>query len=65
MNYFFWNYLYCIFLLLIILVRGLAKSSIIGFGGNCGFAFGENFGFGGNCRFIKLLSEGTTGGDGQ
>ena len=57
--------MYCIFLLLIILVRGLAKSSIIGFGGNCGFAFGENFGFGGNCRFIKLLSEGATGGDGQ
>ena len=47
------------------LVRGLAKSSIIGFGGNWGFVFGENCGFGGNCGFIKLSSEGTTGGGNQ
>ena len=44
-----------------ILVRGLAKSSIIGLGGKWGFVFGENCDFGAHCGFIKLLSEGTTG----
>ena len=43
------------------LVSGLAKLSIIGFGGNCGFC-----GFGGNCGFIKLVPEGSAcGGGGQ
>ena len=48
-----------------ILVRGLAKLSIIGFGGNWGFVFGKNCGYGGSWDFIKLISEGPTGGGGQ
>ena len=48
-----------------ILVKGLVKLSIIGFGGNCGFVFGENCSFGGSWGFIELISEGPTGGGGE
>ena len=41
------------FSLTIILVSGLAKLSVIGFGGNCDF-----------CAFIKLVSDGPTGAGG-
>ena len=43
-----------------ILVIGLAKSSITGFGGTCSFFY-----FGGNCSFIKLISDGPTEGHGS
>ena len=51
-----------LFLSSIILVRGLAKASITGFGRICGFVLGKNCGFEGSCSFIKLLLEGPTGG---